>query len=129
MNATFFFIRANRKCERIELPQLIYVESCRGYLKLVTDSKTWFVHATMLNLEKVLPTGQFVRIHRSYIIALDRVLSFDKAHVTIRTAGGEKLRLEISQRQYKDALYEKVTVIGDEADIVPLSVTAMVVVN
>ncbi len=112
-SATFFFIRINRKYERIELSGLVYVESCRGYLKLITDTGSRMVHTSMLTLQQVLPDNRFCRIHRSYLIAINRVQNFDKDHVTLYNNNGEKIRLPIGQDRYKHALHEKVTIIGE----------------
>lgn len=119
MNKTInncFFVRANRKCERIALSELFYAESFRGYIKLVTESKSWMIQTTMLQLEKELPRERFVRIHRSYIIAIDRVLCFDKATVTIKDEKGNKKELEIGRNQYKNALLGRVIVLGDAVE-------------
>lgn len=111
MNQTpFFFIRTNRKYERIELAELIYVECCGGYLKLVTESRSWMVHASMVTAEQLIPSEMFCRIHRSYMVAIDRVQSFDKDHVIIRESGSLK-KLPIGQDRYKNALLEKVSAI------------------
>jgi len=126
MNQTpFFFIRTNRKYERIELAELIYVECCRGYLKLVTDSRSWMVHASMANAEQLIPSERFCRIHRSYMVAIDRVQSFDKDHVTIRESGSLK-KLPIGQDRYKNALLEKVSAIGEPPVRVVLKAMAVV---
>lgn len=109
------FIRSNRKFERIELSELIYVESLRGYIKLYSENRSWMIYTTMLQLEQVLPPERFVRIHRSYIIAIDRVISFDKASVMIRTEKGNLKVLEMGLNQYRKALQERVVVLGDAA--------------
>jgi two-component system response regulator LytT len=115
-NESFFFIRSNRKYERIDISQLVYIESCRGYVKLFMTTKVSMVHVTMLALENVLPAGLFVRIHRSYILAIGRVTSFDKEQVTIIGTDGQKINLPVGQDRYKTALMQKIIAIGETVE-------------
>lgn len=127
VNKNCVFVRANRRCERIDLSELVYVESFRGYVKLFTLTRSWMVQSTMLQLEKQLPADKFVRIHRSYIVSIERVLSFDKTTVIIKDEKGNKKELEIGTNQYKTALMERVTVLGDVVE--KGSIASMVVVG
>lgn len=108
----FIFVRINRKYERIDLLEIVYVESCRGFLKIFTEKKVLLVHATMIGLEQVLPTEQFCRIHRSYLVAIHKIQSFSKESLSL-VLDNHFVKLPIGQERYKNALLNKVVSIGE----------------
>jgi DNA-binding LytR/AlgR family response regulator len=63
------FIRSNSKYFRVAFNEIVYIESMRDYLKIHTTSFTLITHQTMQEMEQLLPSKQFIRIHKSYIIA------------------------------------------------------------
>jgi DNA-binding LytR/AlgR family response regulator len=73
----FVFVRKNFRYEKIKFSELIFVKGMRGYMQLVTESQIYFVLNTMEEVQKYLPKELFCRTHRSYIVALERIQSFD----------------------------------------------------
>ena len=69
----FLFLRAGHQWVRIDLDTLLYIESLRDYVRIVTQSKTYIVHSALADLTARLPPERFIRVHRSYTLALDRV--------------------------------------------------------
>ena len=67
------FIRSNSKFFRVNFSEIIYIEGMKDYLKIHTPEYTLVTHQTMNELEKSLPPRQFIRIHRSYIIAISHI--------------------------------------------------------
>jgi len=64
------FIRANSKFHRISFSEIIYIEGMKDYLKIHTAEHVIITHQTMLEMENILPAGQFIRIHKSYIVSI-----------------------------------------------------------
>jgi DNA-binding LytR/AlgR family response regulator len=60
------------------------VESLKDYIKIVTSKKTIVTKQPISSLEELLPADSFIRIHRSYIIAVNKVDSFNADSVEIR---------------------------------------------
>ncbi len=58
-----FFIREKGKYVRINFQDVIYVEGCKNYLRIVTVCKAYLVLLTMKKLEQVLPSHSFRRVH------------------------------------------------------------------
>ncbi|TDW48046.1 LytTR family two component transcriptional regulator [Flavobacterium sp. 270] len=79
----------------IELDQLLYAQSFGNYVKLHTTKRTYLASITTTELEKCLPEN-FIRIHKSYIVALDKIESTEKDFVTIKN---EKLPIGITYRR------------------------------
>lgn len=67
----------------VELNQLLYAQSFGNYVKLITKTKTYLASATTNELQNSLPENLFMRIHKSYIVALDKIEVMDKDHVLI----------------------------------------------
>jgi len=89
----------------IELDQLLYAQSFGNYVKLHTIKRTFLASITTTELEKCLPEKTFMRIHKSYIIALDKIDESEKDFVLIKK---EKLPIGITyRRELTDRLKSK----------------------
>lgn len=58
---------------RVKHDQILYIEASKDYMKIVTAEKPYLVHITMKKLEGSLPPEQFVRTHKSYMVALKAI--------------------------------------------------------
>lgn len=86
----------------IELDQLLFAQSFGNYVKLHTVKRTYLASITTTELEKCLPEKNFMRIHKSYIVALDKIDSTEKDFVIIKN---EKLPIGITyKRELTDRL-------------------------
>ena len=85
----------------IELDQLLYAQSFGNYVKLFTLKRSYLASITTAELENLLPEKTFMRIHKSYIVAIDKIDESDKDFVSIKK---EKLPIGIT---YKRELTER----------------------
>lgn len=69
------YIRSNSKFFRVNFSEILYVQGMKDYLKIHTADYALVTHQTMNDLEKTLPARQFIRVHKSYIIALRHIRS------------------------------------------------------
>jgi len=69
------FIRSNSKFFRVNFSEILFIEGSRDYLKVHTPDYSLITHQTMNDLEKSLPSRQFIRVHKSYIVALRHIRS------------------------------------------------------
>jgi len=97
---TFIFVRADRKMLKISFDEILYVESLSDYIKIHTSSKTIITRETISNMEAKLPNTDFLRIHRSYIIALKKIASYTNEFIEINAKA-----LPIS-RSYKEQIFK-----------------------
>ena len=93
-------VKSEYKLVRVNIEDIQYIESLREYIRIFTASGSILTLDTMKNMEAVLPQGRFARIHKSYIVSMDRVASIQGNQVEI--AG----RLLPLGRSYKDAFME-----------------------
>ncbi|MGN6416558.1 MAG: LytR/AlgR family response regulator transcription factor [Pseudobacter sp.] len=69
----FIFIRDSSIIRRLKLNDILFVESMRDYVKLHTAQKFYAIHNTLKAVEDRLPAAKFLRVHRSFIIAIDKI--------------------------------------------------------
>jgi DNA-binding LytR/AlgR family response regulator len=79
----FLQLRSERKMVQVALDDILYVESIRDYIKVVTRSKTIISKQSISSLEEFLPREAFIRIHRSYIVSLSKIESYTHELVEI----------------------------------------------
>ncbi len=68
----------------IDLSGILYAQSYGNYVRIFTQKRNYLATITTNDLEKMLPSSQFMRAHKSYIIALDKVDEVMKDHVVIK---------------------------------------------
>jgi DNA-binding LytR/AlgR family response regulator len=69
----FIFIRDSNIVRRLKLSDILYAEAMGDYVKLHTAQKYFAIHATMKEVEQRLPSSRFLRVHRSFIAAIDKI--------------------------------------------------------
>jgi two-component system, LytTR family, response regulator len=86
-STSFIYVRVDRKMIKIILDEILYIESDKDYVKVFTQKNTVATRQTISSIEVMLPENRFMRIHRSYIISLDKIKSF--THETVEIANKE----------------------------------------
>ena len=79
-----FFIHLKKKYIRICIHEIRYVLSLDHHIKIVTDNGIYIPFLTIKQLERILPADQFCRVNRSTLVALNRIISFDRQTITLR---------------------------------------------
>lgn len=69
----FIFIRDSNIVRRLSLQDILYAEAMGDYVKLYTPGKFYAIHTTLKAVEERLPPGKFLRVHRSYIVAISKI--------------------------------------------------------
>jgi DNA-binding LytR/AlgR family response regulator len=72
----FMFLRADRKNLKIQLNDILFIESLKDYVKVVTKEKTIVSKHSISTIAENLPEHSFLRIHRSFIVSLSKIESF-----------------------------------------------------
>jgi two-component system LytT family response regulator len=92
------FVRSDRKMIKVNFSDIKYIESLADYIKIHLSDKTVVTRETISNIEIKLPQKDFIRIHRSYIVSLEKIDSFTNEYLEI-----DKIQLPIS-RTYKQSV-------------------------
>lgn len=69
----FVFIRTDQMWVNVDLNSILYFEAYGDYIKVHTDSKVYIIHSTMKKLEEKISSKDYARIHRSYIVRIDKI--------------------------------------------------------
>jgi DNA-binding LytR/AlgR family response regulator len=80
---SFLYFRADRKKVKIFFRDILFVEGLKDYIKIVTHSKTIVTRYMLSTLEDLLPASQFLRVHKSYIVAINKIESFNADSIQI----------------------------------------------
>lgn len=83
----FLYLKVDRKMVKVNVNDILWVESLRDYIKVVLKDKMLITKQKISLLEELLPEDSFIRVHRSFIVAVDKVESYH-AH-KIEIAGKE----------------------------------------
>ena len=79
----FIFLNVQKRKVKIYFDDILYIESQREYVKVVTAKKAYLTKMSTNEIEALLPSEQFKRIHRSFIISLNKIESYNAETVEI----------------------------------------------
>lgn len=79
----FIFVKTEHKIQRVDLDDILYIEGLKDYISIYTASGRIVTLQNMKKMEDILPSNRFVRVHRSYIIALDKIASIERGRIFI----------------------------------------------
>ncbi|MGC9375998.1 MAG: LytR/AlgR family response regulator transcription factor [Bacteroidales bacterium] len=97
----FLYLKENKKMVKVYLKNILYLESIKDYVKVVTVSKTVVTKQPLSYFESILSASHFLRIHRSFIVAIHKIDAYSLSGIDIGN-----IELPIG-RKYKDSVIEK----------------------
>lgn len=92
----FIPIKIDSSIVDIYVRDILFAQSYGNYVKIFTPGKTWLATMTTAQLEQNLPSEHFMRVHKSYIVAIDKIESSDRETITINN---EKIPVGITYRR------------------------------
>lgn len=101
----YFFFREKGVASKLKFEDIYYIQANGDYITIFTNAKNYTIHSTMNSIEKELPTDKFLRVHRSYIIALDKIETVED-----NTAYINKKNIPIGDKQ-KSSLMERINLL------------------
>lgn len=101
-NNDFIFVKSEYRLEKIKLSEILYVEGMSEYLRVVTKTKKVMTLLNFKSLEELLPKNNFLRVHKSYVVALDKIESIERNRIKI----GNNI-IPISE-SFKEIFYNKI---------------------
>ena len=93
---TFFSVKVDGDIIRIEQDDFQYAQSLGNYVKIITNKQTYLASITTTELEHILPSHRFMRIHKSYIVALSKITDHGNGFVML---GNMELPVGITYRR------------------------------
>jgi len=80
----FIFIKEATRLLRVELDDIYYVKGLKNYVSILTKSHRIVSLQTMKQMEELLPPHRFIRVHRSYFVAIDKIISVEKQQIHVK---------------------------------------------
>jgi len=78
------YINIDRRLIKIDIPTIYLIEAKGDYIQIKTETKNYTVHSTMKKIEDKLPDSIFLKIHRSYIINVEKIIDIEDNSVLIK---------------------------------------------
>ena len=79
------FIKVDKKMVKINIDEILFIEGMKEYIKIITFDKTYITHKSITSLSEELPNDRFIRVHKSYTIAIDKVKFLEGNRIQIQT--------------------------------------------
>jgi len=79
----FIFVKTEHKIQKIQLDEILYIEGLKDYISIFTKNERVITLQNMKKMEETLPSTQFIRVHKSYIISLDKIESIERSRISI----------------------------------------------
>jgi DNA-binding LytR/AlgR family response regulator len=98
----FLFVKTEYRYERVDIDSILYIEGMKDYLRIVCTDKKIMTLQSFAKLEESLPSDRFCRIHKSFMVAINKIRSVERGVVVI----GEK-RIPVSIT-YRDGFFDKI---------------------
>ncbi|HEY4149183.1 MAG TPA: LytTR family DNA-binding domain-containing protein [Chitinophagaceae bacterium] len=77
----YFFIKHNSGLVKVKFEDVVFIEGLKNYAKIHTSATSFLTMTSMKELETFLPEEYFMRIHKSYIVAVDKIARLSRSKV------------------------------------------------
>ena len=106
-DAEYIFLKVGFKIRKVEIREILFVEGMKDYIQIHTGKEKIMTLLSFAGLAKLLPEQKFVRVHRSYMVALDKIDHIEKNRITI---GDQDIPISDT---YADAFFKKLGGLGE----------------
>ena len=101
------FVKANSRLVRVKTKEIYFVEALKDYVVINTSGARYTIHSTMKDIEKKLTSKDFIRVHRSYIVRVDKIVAIESPNVLLED---DKKPIPIGG-SYKDELINRLNMV------------------
>ena len=92
----FLFLKADRQWIRVDNDAILYIESLKDYIRVVTTAKQYICRQTLADITERLPGDKFFRVHRSFTVAMDKI---DRVRHHAASIGGKAIPISRNNRK------------------------------
>jgi DNA-binding LytR/AlgR family response regulator len=98
----FLFVKTEYRYERIDIEDILYIEGMKDYLRIICSDKKIMTLQSFSKIEESLPSAKFCRVHKSYMVALDKIRSVERGVIIIADK-----RIPVSNT-FRESFYNKI---------------------
>ena len=99
---TFIFVKTEYRLERVDIDDILYIEGMKDYLRIICTDKKIMTLQSFGRIEESLPANKFCRVHKSFIVAIDKIKSIERGVILIADQ-----RIPVSNT-YKESFFSKI---------------------
>lgn len=99
---TFIFVKTEYRLERVDIDDILYIEGMKDYLRIICTDKKIMTLQSFARIEESLPAKKFCRVHKSFIVAIDKIKSIERGVILIADQ-----RIPVSNT-YKENFFSKI---------------------
>ncbi len=103
----FIFVKSNSRLVKLKTSDIYFVEALKDYVVINALNSRYTIHSTMKDIEKKLPSDDFIRVHRSFIVRLDKIAAIEQPNLILEN---DKKVIPIGG-SYKDDLSSKINLV------------------
>jgi len=79
----YIFVKSNSRLIKLNTKEIYYIEALKDYVVINTLNSRYTIHSTMKDIEKKMPISDFIRVHRSFIVRIDKIASIDLPNLVL----------------------------------------------
>jgi DNA-binding LytR/AlgR family response regulator len=106
-NKDFIFVKSNSRLVKLKTSDIYFVEALKDYVVINALNSRYTIHSTMKDMEKKLPSDEFIRVHRSFIVRLDKIAAIEQPNLILEN---DKKVIPIGG-SYKDELSSRINMV------------------
>jgi DNA-binding LytR/AlgR family response regulator len=103
----FIFVKSNSRLVKLKTADIYFVEALKDYVVINALNSRYTIHSTMKDIERKLPSEDFIRVHRSYIVRLDKIAAIEQPNLILEN---DKKVIPIGG-SYKDDLSNRINLV------------------
>jgi DNA-binding LytR/AlgR family response regulator len=101
------FVKSNSRLVKVKTSDIYFVEALKDYVVINTANARYTIHSTMKDIEKKLPSNDFIRVHRSFIVRIDKIVAIEQPNLILE----EDKKLIPIGGSYKDDLSKRLNML------------------
>jgi DNA-binding LytR/AlgR family response regulator len=106
-SSDILFVKSNSRLVKVNMKDIFYIEALKDYVVINTEVTRYTIHSTMKDIEKKLPPRDFMRVHRSFIVRVDKITAIENQNLVLEK---DKKIIPIGG-SYKDELIQRLNMV------------------
>ena len=99
---SYLFVKTEYRLERVDIDDILYIEGMKDYLRIICTGKKIMTLQSFSKIEESLPSNKFCRVHKSFIVAIDKIRSIERGVILIADR-----RIPVSNT-YRESFYSRI---------------------
>ena len=99
---SYLFVKTEYRLERVDIDDILYIEGMKDYLRIICTGRKIMTLQSFSKIEESLPSNKFCRVHKSYIVAIDKIKSIERGVILI---AGQRIPVS---NTYKESFYSRI---------------------